>query len=126
PPPPPDPTRRGRTVQDVGHQPQPGLLVELDDRDRVGMVGRRHPGLVVERERGDRGEPRGGRDLELLAVTARTHRLWRMDPRAARLAAQELEPTLGAAAPEVLVARRDPGPDAERVVGHGRPTRPSV
>ena len=45
-----DPHRFGRAVDDVRHQPQPALLVELDDRDRVGMIGRRHPGLVVERE----------------------------------------------------------------------------
>ena len=40
----------GRAAHDVRHQAQARLLVDLDDRDRVGMVGRGNPGLVVQRE----------------------------------------------------------------------------
>jgi hypothetical protein len=46
----PDAHRLGGAADDVRHEPQPRLLLDLDDRDRVRVVGRRHPGLVVQRE----------------------------------------------------------------------------
>src|SRR4030081_1381995 len=64
-----------RAVHDVGREPYVGLLLDLDDRDDVGRFRTRHPGLVVDGVRSDRGAPRHGLGLEPLRMALGADRL---------------------------------------------------
>src|SRR5262245_5324613 len=95
----------GLATDEVGGEPNAGVLLDLDDRHHEGQRGPRHPRLVVDRE-GVQG--RAARDRarrQILGVTLRADRLRRMDPLAAGVAAQEAQLTVLAAGPEMAIAR---------------------
>src|SRR5271156_786936 len=99
---------------DVGDQPQTGLLDELDQRDVVRNVDTGTPLLVVDGERHDMPAATDSRDLNVVRQALPADRGRWMQVEAAVRASQNPQLSLGATGPEMPVHLGDQRQNAVR------------
>src|SRR5947209_182088 len=90
-------------ADDVRHQPQRGLFVELDDRDHVRNLDSRRPFALVDRVGVDASATADRARPDVVGEAARAPRRGRVDVVAALAAASDLQLAVATAGPEGTV-----------------------